>query len=420
MWPFQRSRQTTDATEVQLIAQAERRDIANPTDLDFSIFGVVPSLSGASVTPATAMRVPAVAAGVRAISEAVGILPLHAYHREANGSRERVTDHPAYRLLNGDACPWMRGPQLRELMTADAICYGNGYAQIVRDSTGAPRELHRLHPLAVAVEIDTVTGEPRYRVTISNGTRFIPFADVLHLRAPSPVATDAVTGRSPIMEARDAIGLLMVLQGYANRLFANGGRPGGILKFPNKLTKEVAERIRASWKAATSGGNTGGTAVLEEGGDFTPLAFKSVDAQFLEIWQLSLNEVARVLRVPPVLLMDYSRQTWANAETGGQQFLTYSLAPWLSRWEAETTLKLIAPDDRDALFVEHLTDALLRADFATRATAYGQYRSMGAMTANEVRAGLNLPPLKGGDVLQNPYTTTTTTKVGPTGGKADE
>lgn len=407
MWPFNRSRQTTDAAEVQLIAQTERRDIANPTELDFSIFGVVPSLSGASVTPATAMRVPAVAAGVKAISEAVGILPLHAYRRETDGSRERENDHPAYRLLNGDACPWMRGPQLRELMTADAICYGNAYAQIVRDSTGAPRELHRLHPLAVAVEIDNRTGEPSYRISPNtNAQRILPFADVFHLRAPSPVATDAVTGRSPIMEARDAIGLLMVLNGYANRLFANGGRPGGILKFPNKLTKEVAERIRASWKAATSGGNTGGTAVLEEGGEFMPLAFKSVDAQFLEIWQLSLNEIARVLRVPPVLLMDYSRQTWANAETGGQQFLTYSLAPWLSRWEAETTLKLITPDDRDTLFVEHLPDALLRADFATRATAYGQYRSMGAMTANEVRAGLNLAPLPDGNSLSNPYTTT--------------
>lgn len=409
MWLFGRSKTetTTDAAPVQSIAQ-EQRDLSNPTELDFSIFGVVPSLSGASVTPATAMRVPAVAAGVRAISEAVSILPLHSFRRVADGSRERENDHPAYRLLNGDACPWMRGPQLRELLTADAICYGNGYAQIVRDRTGTPRELHRLHPQAVAVEIDTVTGEPRYRVTISNGNRFIPFADILHLRAPSPVVTDAVTGRSPIMEARDAIGLLMVLNGYANRLFANGGRPGGILKFPNKLTAEVAKRIRESWKAATAGGNTGGTAVLEEGGEFMPLAFKSVDAQFLEIWQLSLNEVARVLRVPPVLLMDYSRQTWANAETGGQQFLTYSLAPWLSRWEAETTLKLIAPDDRDAVFVEHLTDALLRADFATRATAYGQYRSMGAMTGNEVRAGLNLAPLPGGDVLQNPYTTTGT------------
>lgn len=424
MWPFNRSQKietTADLEQSKSLQTSEQRSLAYPDAFDFSIFGVTASLSGASVTAASALRVPAVKAGVAAISEAVSILPLHVYRREADGSRDRVNDHPAFSLLNADANPWTRGPQLRELLTADAIAYGNGFAQIVRDSTGQPRELHRLHPQAVAIEIDNVTGEPSYRISPNTkAQRILPFTDIIHIRAPSPVSTDSVTGRSPLMEARDAIGLLMVLQGHACKLFANGGRPSGILSFPQKLGVEVAKRIRDSWKAATSGGNSGGTAVLEEGGAFTPLAFNSVDSQYLEIWQLSLTEVARVLRVPPVLLMDYSRQTWANAETGGQQFLTYSLSPWLGRWEAEATLKLIAPEERSTLFMEHMTDALLRADFATRANAYGQYRSMGAMTANEVRSGLNLPPLPEGNILQNPYTSTDTAKTELAGGNTNE
>ena len=397
-------------------AQAvEARSLASPVELDWSIFGVVPSAAGVSVTPATALRVPAVMAGVKAIAEACSILPLNAYRRAADGSREKDTDAPAYRLLNGDACPWLRGPQLRELLTADAIAYGNGFALIVRDGERQPRELHRLHPQAVQIDVDRTTAEPSYRLTPDKGgQRIVAYMDMIHIRAPSPLSTDAVSGKSPLLEARDAIGLLIALQQHAAQLFKNGGRPSGILSFPQRLGAEVAKRIKASWQAATSGNASGGTAVLEEGGAFTPLSFNSVDSQFLEIWTLAIVEVARILRVPPVLLMDYSRQTWANAETGGQQFLTYSLAPWLSRWEAETTLKLIAPEDRDSLFVEHLTDALLRADFATRATAYGQYRSMGAMTANEVRAGLNLPPLPDGNKLENPYTTTPAK-----GGKAD-
>jgi HK97 family phage portal protein len=385
----------------------EARSLDAPTDLDFSIFGVVQSAAGVAVTPATALRVPAVAAGVKAIAEAVSILPLHAYRRAEDGSRERDTTHVASRLLNGDANPWTRGPQLRELLTADAIAYGNGYAEIVRRADGEPTELHRLHPPTVTVEIDSRTQEPRYRTGTGQGQRFIGFADILHIRAPSPLSVDAVTGRSPLIEARDAIGLLIVLQAHANALFANGGRPSGILSFPQKLGSEVAKRIKASWQAATTGANTGKTAVLEEGGSFTPLTFNSVDSQFMEIWALAINEVARILRVPPAMLQDYTRMTWSNSETAGLQFLTYSLSPWLSRLEAEVVLKLIAPEDRADVFVEHLTDALLRSDFATRATAYGQYRSMGSMTANEVRAGLNLPPLADGNSLQNPYTTTT-------------
>ncbi len=392
--------------QTRQVTAEETRSLSNPTELEFTIFGATPSASGVVVSPMTALAVPAVSAGVKAIAEAVGSLPLHAYRRAADGSRERDTDHPGFALLNGAANPWTMGGQLRELLTADAIAYGNGYAQIVRDGGGEPRELHRLLPTAVAIEIDSVTGEPSYRVRSGSQTRLLASKDILHLRAPSPLSTDSVAGRSPLTEARDAIGLLIVMQRHANQLFANGGRPSGILSFPQKLGSEVARRIKASWQAATTGSNAGGTAVLEEGGDFTPLSFNSVDSQFLEIWALSITEVARVLRVPPVLLMDYSRQTWANAETGGQQFLTYSLSPWLGRWEAEVTLKLIAPEDRATLFVEHLTDALLKSDFASRATAYSQYRAAGVMTANEVRAGLNLPKLPNGDILQNPYTTT--------------
>ena len=412
MWPFARH-------QTAVVVAPEQRSLADPEPWLLELFGAAPSAAGVAVNPSTAVQVPAVAAGIKAIAEAAAILPLHAFRRKSDGSRERDTDHVAYRLLNGDANPWTRGPQLRELLTADAILHGNGFAEIVRDGDRLPRELHRLSPTAVAIEIDTVTGEPRYRVSTGTGQRFLAFSDIIHIRAPSPLCIDAVSGKSPLMQAKDAIGLLITLQQHACRLFANGGRPSGILSFPQKLGAEVAKRIKLSWQTATSGGNSGGTAVLEEGGNFTPLAFSSVDSQFMEIWALSITEVARVLRVPPVLLMDYSRQTWANAETGGQQFLTYSLAPWLSRWEAETTLKLIAPEDREDVFVEHLTDALLRADFATRATAYGQYRSMGAMTANEVRAGLNLPPLPDGNKLQNPYTTTSTPSQ-PKEGEADE
>ncbi|NLS04602.1 phage portal protein [Rhizobium sp. P32RR-XVIII] len=345
--------------------------------------------------------------GVRAIAEAMSSLPLHLYERREDGGRGRFTDSAADRLLNEAANPWTGGGQLRELITADAVAWGNGYAAIVRDRNDKPVELHRLNPASVTLDIDASTSEPSYKVTTGNNqTRRLAFSDVLHLRAPSTLSTDAVKGRSPLTDAKDAIGLLVVLQGHAAKLFSNGGRPSGILSFKEKLGADVAARIKASWLAATSGSSAGGTAVLEQGAEWKALQFTSVDSQFLEIWNLSINEVARVLRVPPVLLMDYSRQTWANAETGGQQFLTYSLAPWLSRWEAEVSLKLIDEADRKKVFAEHLTDALLRSDFASRATAYGQYRSMGAMTANEVRAGLNLPKIDGGDVLQNPYTTT--------------
>lgn len=400
--------------ETAEVTASEQRSLADPTDLIFSTFGVVPSSAGVSVSVASALAVPAVRAGTAAIAEAEGTLPLNVYRRHDDGSREKLTDHPAYTLLNGEAAEWMEGPQLRELMTLDALCYGNAFALIVRDGAGQPRELHRLHPQAVSIAINAITGEPEYRYSAQGSpqARLFSFRDILHLRAPSPLSTDAVTGRSPLLDAKDAIAILIVLNRYANKLFANGGRPSGILKFPNRLGDMSVAKMKASWQAATSGGNSGGTAVLEEGGEFQQLAFSSVDAQFMELWAFAITEVARVLRVPPVLLMDYSRQTWANAETGGQQFLTYTLQPWLSRWEGEVTLKLIAPEDRSSIYCEHLVDALLRADTEQRAKAYALYRSAGILTANDARKGLNYPPHPNGDKLESPHVQSGSTNGG--------
>lgn len=58
--------------------------------------------------------------------------------------------------------------------------------------------------------------------------------------------------------------------------------------------------------------------------------------------------------------------------------------------------------------IEAVADDMLAVDHVGRANAFIQYRSMGVLTANEVRATMNRPPLPGGDELQNPFTTTST------------
>ena len=85
-------------------------------------------------------------------------------------------------------------------------------------------------------------------------------------------------------------------------------------------------RMKASWQSvATAAVNSGGTAVVEEGGEFQPLTFSSVDRQFLEMRKFAIEEIARHFRVPPVFLMDYGSATWSNAEAMGNQFLTFTL-----------------------------------------------------------------------------------------------
>lgn len=346
------------------------------------------------------MQCAPVNAAVTLIASTVGTLPAKVFERSEKG-KEADPDHPAHALIHDDANPWQSASQLRTQLTTDSLLHGNGFAYINRVN-GKPRELIRLDPAQTSILIDTRTGEPRYQVEDTAGRRFYDHREILHIPAFS---LDGVTGVAPIHMAREAISLALVLEKHAAQLFANGARPSGILRFPKKLGAEAAKRIATAWHATHGGDNTGKTAIIEEDGDYKQMALNSVDAQFAEMRTFQIVEIARAFRVPPTLIFELGRATWANNEQLRQHFLQFTLLPWLRTWEAAYRRVLLMPDERATHTVEFVVDDLLRADTQTRAEAYSKFVSMRAMTPNEVRAKENLPAIAGGDELQNPYTT---------------
>ena len=351
------------------------------------------------------MRCTSVRCAVQAIAEAVGQLPLHVYMTNPDGSKSRAVTHPVYGILHDAVNDYTSACDFKEQIIRDALLHGNGYAFINRVG-GNVIELNRLRPEQTIVEEDPITGDPIYRAQLDLAGKFrvLGFKDVFHIRAPAIGSYTALRGDSIVMSCRDAIGLALALEAHASRLFANGGRPSGILSFPAKLSADVAARIKASWRAATGGQNSGQTAVLEEGGDFKPLSFNSVNSQFLELRAFAIDEIARAFRVPPVLLHSLARATWANSEELGRQFVTLCLLPWLTKFESEVRLKLFDAED-DTFRAEFFTDDFLRADLQARTTAYANLINSRILNPNEVRAMENRPPYAGGDAFINPNTT---------------
>lgn len=355
----------------------------------------IDTTSGTSIGPATAMRVPSVASAVALLSGATASLPAKVYVDQA-GARTADTRHPAHKLIHDQANPWTSAAALREQLTVDALLHDQGGFAFVNRVQGKPVELIRLDPTSMAIETDGTTGEPRFVSNAGVTKTIYSFRDVLHVRAPSGVA--------PIRLAKEAIGLALVLEQHAARLFAKGARPSGILRFEKVLGEDALKRIASGWHAAHAGGNSGRTAILEEGGQFQALSFSSVDAQFAEMRAFQIVEIARAFRVPPHMIFDLGRATWSNSEQMRQDFLTFSLMPWLRIWQDAYSRVLIDQDDRDTFTIEFVVDALLRPDTQTRAGAYQVFRSAGIMTANEIRALENLAPLPDGNSLANPYT----------------
>ncbi|TVR11935.1 MAG: phage portal protein [Salinarimonadaceae bacterium] len=379
---------------------AKSWSLATPGEKLLEIFGASPSTSsGVAITPETALRVPSVACAVRTIAESVAQLPVHLYRRdEQTGAKARATDHPAYALIHDDANEWTSAYELKLAIMVDALVRGNGYAFVNRVG-GEPREIIRLDPGTVRVDLSM--GAPRYFVRQASGEREIAREDVIHIRA---LSLDGAIGKSPVNLAAEAIGIALAQEGHAGRIFGNGGRPSGVLKAPGKLSAQAADRLRQRWGDVHAGGASGKTAVLEEGMDFVPLTFTSVDLQFLELRSFQVIEIARAFRVPPHLLFELGRATWANSEEMGRVFLTYTLMPWLKQWEGALRRALFTREERSTHFAEFLVDDFARADLESRASAYSSLIAARVLNPNEARAMENRAPYEGGEAFINPHT----------------
>lgn len=378
-------------------SREEQKSVTLTDPLAYELFGGVSTASNIEVGPASAMRVPAVACAVGIISEKVGDLPAKLFKQ---GTKETARNHAAYKLIHDEANPFTSAAQLRRDLTFDALLRGNGYALVNRAGDGRPLELLRLDPSTVQNDAED-DGTPFYRVTVERGRQIrVEYPDMLHIRP--------IGGVSPIKLGREAIGLAIAFERHIASLFANGGRPSGIVMDTKVMSPQQKLDLAKDWFSTHSGKNAGSTAVLDGGRTYQAPSTTLADAQFYENKIEQVREIARVFRIPPTMLFELTRGTWSNTEEMARQFYTMTLKPWLTEWAWAYARCLLTPEERETLYVEFVTDDLLTTDFAARATAYGQYRSMGVMTSNEVRSGMNLPPHPDGDSLSNPHITTTT------------
>lgn len=380
IWPFTRKDQHAEDVK-SLEALAEFFAAANKT------------ASGIAVSPVQALQCAPVARAVAVRSEILGVLPLHLFQRLEGGGKERA-DHPLADLLNYRPNAWTSAPAFLMEMERDTLISDAGaFALANRVGGGRIHELIRLPPDTVTVETDA-SGEPRYLVSQKGGgQRAYPWLDILHV--PN------IGGVCPIKQAREAIGLCVAMQGHAARIFANGGRPSGILSTEKGLDKGDLARIKLLWEKNTAGMASGGTPVLDKGLTWTQVTSTSVDLQFHELRGFQVVEIARALGVPPTLIFDLGRATWGNAAEMAQAFLTFTLLARTKLWCGAVS-RLLSTEEQKTLVPEFVVDGIVTADIEKRFAAYASAISSRIFNPNEIRAKENLPPYAGGDRFENP------------------
>jgi len=342
------------------------------------------ALRTGAVTPQAAETLSTVSACVSAISETIGSLPLHLYKRTPEG-RERNTEHSLAKVLHDAPNERQSALEFREMMTASMLLRGNAYARIIRGNDGQVKQLIPLHPDRVRVlELDN--GRLGFEVGTNEKTEKLIQEDVFHLRHRSD---DGIVGISPIARSKEVIELALAERNHGVDTFRNGAKLLGILKAPGRLNPEQRKRVSDSWKQYKAGG----TPVLDEGMDYSTVSMTLEDAEWIEARKLSVIEVCRMFRVPPVIVQSMESANYSNSVELARQFVTMTLKRHLVAWEQAISRQLLTEAGRRIYFAEHGLEGLLRGDSKTRADFYHAAIGDGWMTIDEVRQLENLPKL---------------------------
>lgn len=370
----------------------ERRSSNNASGGD-SYWADWSSLRAGPVNVTTAQSVSAVYACVSAISETTASLPLILYRRQQE-DRERASEHPLYRVLHDAANPQMTALEFREYMQACVLLRGNAYARIVRGFDGQVRELWPINPTSVSVLRVGERLAYEYADRTGRVVRLLQ-DECLHLR--HRLGDDGVLGISPIAANRENIELALAERDHGNATFRNGAKLSGVLKFPQKLKPEQRASLRTSWDSQHGGTNAGKTAILEEGVEYQTISMTLEDAEWIAARQFSVEEIARIYRVPPTVIGDLRHGNYSNSVEMNRQFVTMSLRRHLAMWEQAIANQLLTEAGRRVYFAEHSVEGLLRGDSLNRADFYDKGINAGWLLKSEARRLENLPTIDGID-----------------------
>ena len=327
---------------------------------------------------------------IRLLSESVSSLPISVYRKENNGDKVEDVNNRIYNLIKFKPNNFQNKITFFEYIMYSVLTDGNSYVQIVRDNSANPVQLIPLNPDYVNIFIKD--NELFYQM---DGGSVLDSADVLHIKL---ITDDGIEGLSPIDQCAKAINWNLSIEEFGSTFFKNGAKPSSVLSTDRALSETAIERLKNSFNSSYAKlKSSNSTIILEEGLTFKPISISPEQAQFLASRQFGIEEIARIFNVPPHMLKDLSKSSFNNIEMQSQEYVTYTLMPYLTRIEQEMNLKLFRTNELGKTFVEFNVNGLLRGDVKTRNEAYKTAIQNGYMSINEVRQKENLNSIEGGD-----------------------
>jgi hypothetical protein len=326
------------------------------------------------VDRATAMTVPAMRRARQVVCGTIGALPLVAHRGNPDGTTEDVTaDRPVLTQPN----PNVSRSYFLTWLVDDLFFHGVSWLRVIDfDPQGYPRQLSRLRPDRVLVDLD------RGKVRVDG--KDVPDRELVRVDGPDEGVL-TYGGRT----LRTCIRLEEAVRKYA-RLDV----PLGTLKLAEgaaELTQPEVDELLDAWEDARAKRTT---AYLNRAVDYIPGQFTAEQLQLADARQYQAAEVARLANLSPryVNAPNASGMTYANVSDERRDLVDTSLGGYLAAIQDRFSMGDFTPRGTTVRFD---LAGLLRGDLLSALQAAQVAVDLGAMTADEVRTDvLQRPPLR--------------------------
>lgn len=362
--------------------------------------------SPVEVNEDSAMQLSAVWACVRLLSETVASLPVNVYRKTSTG-RELAPDHWLSQLMARKPNRYQTKVEFFETLMLNLALHGNAYARI----TKVGGQIRSLLPL-MAAQIETKLlpdGSVVHLYHADGNVDVLSSESVWHVK----LYGNGIVGKSPLAFGRNMFGIAQAAEQSVAKVYANGGKPSGVLSFDRLLTKEQRAAVRENFASLTTGTDER-LLVLESGMKFDAVSMSPQDIELLASRKHQIDEIARWFGVPSILINQNEGSTTLGSSTAEiiSGFYKLNLRPYLERIEASVKTWLFTPDEANQYEFEFDFEGLLRSDLKSRLEGYRTAVAGTILTPNEVRRIEGWPRVEGGDVLLSQVNMTPIDKLG--------
>ncbi len=335
-------------------------------------------------------------AAVQILSADIGAQPYSVW-RDRNKDREEAELHPILVRPNNQQS-W---EDLAELTDVHLDLTGRAYWHLLRGRVGG--ELVGIE----AIPPSWITGPKiesgqligwKYLVPGKSET-ILPREDVIFMKWPHPI--NPLDGASPVQSFALSFNMDMYSRAYTGELMQHRAVPQGFITSDQELLEEQANTYSERWLKRYGYGRTEqGPAVLGKGASYTSLSLSLRDLAFLELAQLSRDQILAIYRVPASKLGLTDQSNFANSREAANSYAENALMPRLTKQSRAINTWLMPLLYDDGSYFEY--ESPIRRDVAAIEARSREDLKAGVITVNEHREVLGRDPDPNGDVYYIP------------------